>query len=94
MIVNGINVVMRVSIVFNQSASVLVASKLYSVWVNCIDGSKESLSAVNNYALVFVVGGHCELGVCGWVNVCVSTDHGKFDVVSAAAVSSSGMRVL
>ena len=85
---------MRVSIVLNQSASIIVASKLNGVWVNCIDGGKESLSVVNNNALVFVIGGHCELGVHGWVNVCVSTDHRKVDVVSVDTVSGSGMRVL
>ena len=85
---------MRVSIVLNQSASMIVASKLNGVWVNRLHGGKESRSIVNNHALFFVIGSRSELGVHGWVNVCVSTDHRKVDVVSVDTVSGSGMRVL
>ena len=74
---------MRIAIVFNQGAPILVAGKLDSIWVDRVNRGEESLTVVDDNSLVAVVGGGGELRVGVWVNVGVATDHWEFDAVGA-----------
>ena len=77
------DVVVRIAIVFNQGAPILVAGKLDSIWVDRVNRGEESLTVVDDNSLVVVVGGGGELRVGVWVNVGVATDHWEFDAVGA-----------
>lgn len=74
---------MRIAIVFNQGASLLVAGKLDSIWVDRVNRGEEGLTVVDDNSLVSVVSGGGELRVGVWVNVGVATDHWEIDAVGA-----------
>ena len=74
---------MRIAIVFNQGASILVAGKLDSIWVDRVNRGEESRTVVDDNSLVVVVSGGGELRVGVGVNVGVATDHWEFDAVGA-----------
>lgn len=74
---------MRVAIILDQGAPVLVAGQLNGIWVDGLDWCEESLTVVDNHGFFVVVGGSSELWVNAWVNVGVATDHGEVDTVSA-----------
>lgn len=67
---------MRVAIVLNQSASMLVAGELDSVWVDGVDGREEGLSIVHDNGRFVVVGGGGELWVRLGIDVGVAADDG------------------
>ena len=78
-----VDVVVRVAIILDQGASVLVAGQLDGIGVNGLDWGEESLTVVNNHGLFVVVSGSGELWVDAWVNIGVASDHGEMDAVSA-----------
>ena len=90
-IVGWMNVVMRVAIVLNQSASMLVAGELDSVWVDGVDGREEGLSIVHDNGRFVVVGGGGELWVRLGIDVGVAADDGQVDTVGAATVGDLGL---
>lgn len=87
----GVNVVMRVAIVLNQSAAMLVAGELDSFWVDGVDRREEGLPIVHNNGRFVVVGGRSELWVRLGVYVGVAADDGQVDSVGASSVRDLGL---
>ena len=79
------DVVVRISIVLDQCAAVIIAGELNSVWVNGRHGSEEGVSIVDNDRLFLVISSSGDLRVGPGFNVCVASDQGKFNVVRVIA---------
>lgn len=76
-------VIVRVSIIWDQGASMIVAGQLHLGCVNSIDRGKESATLVHDHSLVLVKGSHRELRVNGRGYFDVATNLRKRDSMCA-----------
>jgi len=76
------DVVVRVTVILDQSTAMVVASKLDGARVDGVDRGQESFTFVDNDSGVGVNGGSGDLRIDMGANLDVTTDHRKFNSVS------------
>ena len=77
------NIIVRVAVIRDKHAAIIIASELNSVGINLVDRHNHGLAIGLNDGRMRRNGSRCELWMSAWCSIYVAADHVKLDSVRA-----------